>query len=172
MRRAAILTAGLVLSTGLLAGCGSDKGSDSTTPTSSGSGSYCDQLKAAKADVSSLTSENGDPDFSKFDQIVAKMKQLQAVAPSDVADDWKTIGDTLDKLTKALDDAGIKLDDLMTAVSTGKLPPGVDQTKLVALASQLQSLSSADLTAAGDAITKNAKEQCGLDLSATPTPNN
>jgi ABC-type glycerol-3-phosphate transport system substrate-binding protein len=164
-RRTTILTATLLLATGVLAGCGS---SDDDTKKSSGSSassdSYCGLLKSSEDDISAFTSNTGAPDLAKFDEVIKVVEKVAAKAPDEVSDDWKVITDALDSLTAALDDAGTNLQDVITAATTGKLPDGVTQEQLVALGSKLTSLQSGDLQKAGDAITANAKSDCNVDL--------
>jgi phage-related tail protein len=168
IRKTTIVSAVLLLSTGVLAGCGSDdtkKSSGDTKADSSSGSSYCDLLKASKDDISAFTSDTaGAPDFSKFDDIVDRLGKIADKAPDQVADDWKTLTDALASLTEALDDAGTNIQDFMTAATTGKLPEGVSKEDLQALVQKLSAVQSSDIQEAGAAITKDAKDECGVDL--------
>lgn len=161
MRRSAAITAGLLLGAGLLAGCGGDGDGKA------GGGDYCDTLKSTATTVKSFTGDGATPDFSKFDDFIDAAHDLEDQAPSSLADDWKVVIGGMDALTAALEDAGITLEELMTAATTGQMPPGVDQAKLMALAPKLESLSGAEMEAATDAIDKHAKDECDVDLSET-----
>lgn len=147
----------LALAGSALAGCGSQGNSGSGA-----SGDYCSQLKADKADFSSLSGTN--PDFGKLDQMFQRVHTLAAAAPSAVSSDWKTLDGAVTTIQSALKEAGLKPSDL-AAMQKGQLPQGVDLQKLQALAPKLQSLSSSDVTNAAQAIAKNAKDTCGVDLS-------
>ncbi|MGY2874511.1 hypothetical protein ACVW00_001701 [Marmoricola sp. URHA0025 HA25] len=170
MRTSAIITT-VVLSASLVAGCGSSSG-DKTSSGSSGdkgsssSGDYCKQLKAAKADFDTFNS--GTPDFSKFDDAIGTFHKLADNAPSDVAADWKTLDEALSSMEKALSDAGLKISDL-SAITSGKLPDGMTPAQLQELGPKLQAafagLDTDAAQKAGDAIEKNAKSKCGVDLS-------
>jgi hypothetical protein len=163
-----VLSAGL--SAGLLAGCGSsdDKaGADkSTGDKGSSAGDYCAQLKDAKADFDTLDSDS--PDFSKFDDAIARFHELADAAPSEVADDWKTLDGALTTMEKALSDAGLKIEDL-GAITAGNLPEGMTAEDLQAIGPKLQTafsgLETDEVEKAGDAIEKHAKSECGVDLS-------
>ena len=146
----------LVLSASLLAGCGGG--------SSSSSDSYCKELKAAKADFSSLGS--GSADFSKFDEVIATFHKLSGDAPSEVKSEWKTLDGAITTLENALKDAGIKPSDL-AAMQNGQLPKGVDMAKLQALAPKLQALNSSDVSTAADKIAADAKKNCNVDLNAS-----
>ena len=144
--------------TGLTA-CGSDSSSDS----SASGGDYCSELKADKAFFNDLSGSN--PDLSQLDQVFQRMHTLAADAPSEVADDWKTLDGAVTTIETALSDAGIKPSDL-AALQNGQVPKGVDPSKLQSIAPKLQSLSSSDVTDAAKRISDDAKKTCGVDLSA------
>jgi hypothetical protein len=150
----------LTLATTVLTACGG--GGDSGSSASGGD--YCSELKADKAYFESFNGDN--PDLSKLDEVFTRMHQLADDAPSDVADDWKTLDTAITTMETALKEAGLKPSDL-ASLQSGQLPQGVDPSKLQALLPKLQALSSADVSAAGDAITKNAKDQCGVDLNGS-----
>ncbi|MFL6105705.1 MAG: hypothetical protein ACJ72L_01985 [Marmoricola sp.] len=159
MRRFSALTATAVVVAGLVTGCGSGGGNDSSS-----SSSYCKELKASAATVKSFTANNSTPDFSKFADFINEAHDLADKAPSEVKADWTTMVGAMDQLTSALDDAGIKLEDMSKLVS-GQVPDGVDATKLAGLSSKLQEIGSDKVTKAGDAISKHAKDTCKVDLS-------
>jgi hypothetical protein len=149
----AVLSA-LALGTSLLAGCGGN-----STET------YCKELKAAKADFSSLGS--GSPDFNKFDQVISTFHKLAKSAPDEVKPEWQTLDGGLTTLQKDLADAGLSLKDL-GPISQGQLPPGMTQEQLQALAPKLQvafgKLENDKFQKASDKIEKHAKTTCKVDL--------
>jgi hypothetical protein len=149
----------VVLSAGLLAGCGGGSSSSSST--------YCKELKAAKADFGSLGS--GSADFSKFDQVIATFHKLAGDAPAAVSSEWKTLDGALATLQKDLDAAGLPLKDL-GAISQGQMPPGMTQSDLAALAPKLQTafgkLDDPKFKKASDTIEKHAKSECHVTLSS------
>jgi hypothetical protein len=147
----------LVLGASLLAGCGG--GGNSTD-------AYCKDLKAAKADFSSLGSST--PDFNKFDQVISTFHKLAKSAPTEVKPDWQTLDGALTTLQKDLADAGLSLKDL-GPISQGKLPDGMTQDQLSALAPKLQTafgkLENDKFQKASDKIEKHAKSTCKIDLA-------
>jgi hypothetical protein len=150
----------IVMTAGLLAGCGSGGGNSTDT--------YCKELKTAKADFASLGS--GTPDFSKFDAVIATFHKLAGDAPSEVSPEWKTLDGGLTTLQKDLKDAGISMKDL-GPISQGQLPPGMTQDDLAALAPKLQTafskLDDPKFKTASDKIEKHAKSTCHVTLSSS-----
>src|SRR3954469_24074380 len=114
----------LAMAAATLGACGSDD-----KPAASG-GDYCQELKTDKVYFESLNGSN--PDMSKLDTVFEKMHSLAAAAPSDVSADWKTVDDALTSIESALQEAGLSIDDLAT-LQQGKVPDGVDASKLAAL---------------------------------------
>jgi hypothetical protein len=147
----------LGLTAAVLTACGSNGGS------SSSSGGYCEELKADKAYFESLSGSNAD--LGNLDQVFAKVHALAGDAPDNVSSDWKKLDDAVSTIESALKDAGLKASDL-AAMQKGQVPPGVDLSKLQALAPKLQSLSSGDVTTAADNIAADAKKNCGVDLTS------
>jgi hypothetical protein len=147
----------LTLAAGVLAGCGSSGGSSSA-------GTYCTELKADKAYFQSLSGSSAG--VSNLDQVFAKLHALAAVAPSSVSADWKTLDTAITTIESALKDAGLTVSDL-ASLESGQTPPGVDPTKLAALAPKLEALNSSGVSDAGDRISADAKTSCGIDLSGS-----
>lgn len=154
MRGLSVATVSALLCTGLVAGCGGSSGSESA---------YCSEIKSSAASIKSFTAENSTPDFTKLSDFIDKAHELADKAPSEIEDDWKVMTEAMDSLTSALEDAGLKLEDLGSLMS-GQVPDGVDSAKLAALPAKLQEIGSAKVTKAGDAISKQAKDVCGVDL--------
>jgi hypothetical protein len=146
----------LTLATTVLAGCGGGGGSGA-------SGDYCSELKADKTYFESLNGSS--PDLSKLDQVFTRMHTLADDAPDEVASDWKTLDGAITTIENALKEAGLKPSDL-AGLQSGQLPQGVDPSKLAALAPKLQALDGSKFSDAADAISKNAKDTCGVDLNA------
>ena len=148
----------LALTATVLAACGS------SNSTASSSGGYCDELKADKTYFESLTGSNAD--LSNLDTVFAKVHTLAADAPSNVSADWKTLDGAITTIESALKDAGLKASDL-AAMQKGQVPPGVDVSKLQALAPKLAGLSSSGVSDAASNIAADAKKSCGVDLTAS-----
>lgn len=160
MRKFSALTSVALLSTALVAGCGSSGGGGSNSSSSG----YCADIRSSAASMKAFTADNSTPDFSKLADFFAKGHELADKAPSDIKDDWTTLVGAMDALTSALSDAGLKIEDL-GKLMTGQVPPGVDTSKLAGLTTKLQAIGSDNVTKAADAISKQAKDVCKVDLS-------
>jgi len=155
MRRFSALTAIVLLGTGLVTGCGSSSGGSSSS-------AYCKDLKSSAASIKTFTA-GSTPDFTKLSDFIDKAHELAKKAPSDIKDDWAVMVSAMDALTSTLNEAGIKIEDLGTLMS-GQLPDGVDPSKLAGLTTKLQAIGSDKVQKAGDAISKQAKDTCKVDL--------
>jgi hypothetical protein len=142
-----------------LAACGSSGGG------STSAASYCSELKSDKAYFETI-SGSSSADTTNLADAFARVHTLAAVAPANVAADWKTLDTAITTIETALSDAGIKLSDL-AAMQNGTVPPGVDPTKLAALAPKLEALSGSGVSDAADAIAADAKKSCGVDLTGS-----
>ena len=159
MRRNTVLgSLTLALAATVLVGCGSnDSGSSS-------SGDYCSELKADKTYFESLSGSNAD--LGNLDQVFEKVHSLADNAPDNISADWKTLDDAITTIESALKEAGIKPSDL-AKMQNGQVPPGVDISKLQALAPKLQALSSSDVSTAASNIAADAKKTCNVDLTSS-----
>jgi len=141
--------AGAALVGATLAGCG---GSDSS--------SYCKDLKTAKATFSNV----GSGGAAQIEKAFATFHDLADEAPSDIKDEWKQLDGAIEKVEKALDDAGVKLSDL-SGLKTGQVPKGVDVKKLRSALTELSNLNGSSVKDASTAIEKHAKDVCKVDLN-------
>jgi hypothetical protein len=149
----------LTLTATVLTACGSGGGSGSGS-----AGGYCDELKADKTYFESLSGSNVD--VSQLDTVFQKVHTLSGDAPDNVSAEWKTLDSAITTIETALSDAGLKASDL-AAMQKGQMPPGVDISKLQALAPKLEALSSSGVSDAADKIAADAKKSCGVDLTAS-----
>ena len=132
------------------------------TACGGGTKAYCDDLRDAKSDFSSL----GADDIGKFDEIFSRVHKLADEAPDEVADDWKVFDDTLSGFQAALKKAGLTTDDL-EKMSAGQVPENFDMSKLEQLQEDMTALSSQKFEDASDNIQKHAKDECNVDLDAS-----
>ena len=146
----ALASAALLAAT--LAGCGGSDGPDSE---------YCKDLKAASTKFDSLSGN----DVSQLDDAFKTFHSLADEAPDEVKDDWATLDKGIVAVEKALNDAGLKFSDF-AELQEGKMPEGVDVSKLQGLATEFQKLDSAEFEKSSKAIEKHAKDVCKVDLSA------
>lgn len=150
--------ASAVLLGGVLTACG---GGDGGSGGSGGSGSdYCKDIKTAAATFGDL--ESGDT--ASIGDAFATFHKLANEAPGAIKDDWKTLDSAITTVETALSDAGIKIEDFAD-LQSGKIPEGVDVSKLTGLATEFQKLSSADFEKASKAIEVHAKGVCKVDLN-------
>lgn len=136
-----------VLAVGVLAGCGSS------------TEAYCDDLEDAKGTFDAM--EEGD--FENFDKVFSTFEDMSQKAPDDVKDEWETLNSALQEFKSALDDAGLDISDLDN-LSSGEVPEGVDQQKLMELPQKMQKLDDDKTKKAADDIAEHAKDNCDVDL--------
>ena len=119
MRSGKIIAACALIAIAMTA-CGSSSKSSSSSQTGtnttiassgngggSGGGSFCEKAKAEASSFAStgLTGKNADQLKSEYANIDAKLKQLQADAPSALKDDFATYATFAKKIQKVLGDA-------------------------------------------------------------------
>jgi cytochrome c556 len=146
----ALATAALLAST--LAACGGGDGGGQDSE-------YCKDVKKASKTFKNFS----DGDVDKVDSAFATFHNLAAEAPSDIKKDWKKLDDVIVTIEDAFKEAGLKMSDLAD-VQKGKLPEGVDVSKLQSLATDFQKLNDAEFTAAAKRIDEHAKKDCKVTL--------
>lgn len=138
--------AGLVLTAGLLTGCGND------------TEAYCNDLQETIDEMGSLT--GSDP--ASLEQAFDEIEKLADAAPDEVAEEWKVLDEQMDTIQDSLDEAGIKMSDL-EGIMTGQLPEGVTEEDLTALGESLQDLNNEEVQQASETIATHADEECGIE---------
>ncbi|MPZ94240.1 MAG: hypothetical protein GEU96_04820 [Propionibacteriales bacterium] len=150
MKRSLAIASAIVMA-GTLVGCGG------------GTDAYCDSLKEAKADFSTLN----DTDFAKMDEALDRIGEIAGESPDAVQNDWEKLDTSITDMRKALDDAGVTFEDLQAIQENpSELPEGLDQEKLMALGTKLQEFAGEDVQKASKNIEKHAKDECKVDLSS------
>lgn len=160
MRKTAVGLVGVLAASAMLVGCGGSE--ESSGSGGSASGDYCDILKTASSDLEEFTGASA-PSEKSFNTFIDRLNDVTDAAPSEVADEWKTINSGVKELQAALEDAGISFDDLAGAMG-GQLPEGVSMQDLQAVGEEIQKLNAEDFQAATKAIADNAKTECKVDL--------
>jgi hypothetical protein len=152
-----ILSAAAVAALGisLLTACGDDNGS------SASGGDYCKDLKSAKKNLDSI----GGGDLTSLSDTADQIHKLADEAPDDIKDDWKVLSDGFDKIIAAFKKAGLSDEDIAN-LQKGQMPDDVDMAELQSAMAEIQDLGGEEFTKAGDAISKHAKDKCGIDLEA------
>lgn len=134
----------------------------SCSDSSGSSGDYCDTLKDSQTQFADLNFSTLSD--AEFNDLLDRVGTLEDQAPSDVSDDWGTLGNKLDEFKTLLDDAGIGLGDI-ESLQQGNLPEGADLAKLQELAPKLQEfVTDPSLEEAQQAIKENAKSECDITL--------
>ncbi len=151
--------ASAVLLGAVLTACG---GSDGGGATGGGGSDYCKDIKAASKTFGDLDSG----DTASLGEAFTTFHELADEAPGAIKDDWKTLDGAISTVEKALSDAGLKVEDF-DELQSGKIPEGVDVSKLTGLASEFQKLSGAEFDKASKAIETHAKDVCKVDLNSS-----
>src|SRR5262245_9205389 len=87
MRRTVVLLVAAAFALGGLTSC------------SGGDDKYCGLLKDAESDKTFTDTDNlGDP--KAMEKVTAKFKEISDAAPSDVQDEWKTLSDAMELVSK------------------------------------------------------------------------
>lgn len=149
-----LVLAGVVLLGTSLAACGG-----SGDGGGGGGGDYCKDLKEAQSTFADVSSN----DFDALDSAIKTFHTLADEAPSDIDAEWKTLDGAFVKIEDGLADAGIKMSDIKE-MQAGKIPEGADVSKLTALASSFNDISSDKVLDAQKAIEKHAKDECDVEL--------
>lgn len=155
MKRTFPALAAAALGLSLLAACGGDGDADSKA----GSGDYCKQIEATKKEIDSL----GEGDIASFQSAAESLHKVADAAPSDLKDEWKTMTDAVDKIAKVFDGAGLD-DKALEELQSGKLPEGVDMSKLQDIMTTMEDFDTDALEPAVKAIQNHAKDECGVEL--------
>lgn len=161
--RTPVALAAVLLAATTLSACGSSDGGSSADGGSKDKDSYCADLKKDAQYFKSLDGGDG----SQIQEAINRFHELADEAPSAVSSDWKTIDGAFTQLEQGLKSAGITVEQFGQIQSTGKVPSGVDATKLQSVVKNLQSLSNEKFEKAGDNIEKHAKSECKVDLSGS-----
>lgn len=143
MKRIAISVASAVIATGALTACGGDSG-------------YCDSIKDFDKDFGKISQTDAtSADFKKATQAI---DDIAGQSPDSVKKEWKTLGSKLGAVNKALDDAGLKVEDLRDQQKMRK----VDKAKIAEVTKAAQGMGEAN--AAQVKITKQVKKECNITL--------
>lgn len=145
-----VAVAGAVIAGTALTGCGSGSNTDA----------YCNDMKKADKDFSAL----GAGDYGKLDTAFKTFHKLAKEAPSKISGDWKVLDGAITTMQTAFKKAGIDFKDL-GELQKGKVPAGVDVSKLTSLSSTMAKFNDAKFKTASDNIAKHAKDVCKVDIT-------
>jgi len=122
-------------------------------------GDYCNELKQAR---SSIAGSVGVADIN-WGKSLKTLHDLAGIAPDDVAAEWKTLDGNIATFNKALKDADLTTTDLdkIIAGETTEIAP--DATEKIGAVLE-NSLASEEFANAWDAVVKDAKKSCDVNL--------
>ena len=86
-------------------------------------------------------------------------------APDGLDDQWKVLDEAASSVENSIKDAGLSFDDL-PSIQSGQIPPGTDPTKLATFVTDLQKLNNSAFSDARADIARQAKDECGVDLTS------
>jgi hypothetical protein len=180
----AVLASSALVSTFALAGCGGDSNeasdesaspsasaeADSSPSAGDGSGAP-DAANAPGADTAYCELVSGDfvrafgsvqtPEDAK--KAIGMMKDVAEAAPAEVQDAWERVSAALGKVQSALQDAA----ELQQRVEDGTLSKQQMAKETAKLMQRMEALDTPENNRAGEAISKHAKEYCGVTLGSS-----
>ncbi|MFT4085208.1 MAG: hypothetical protein QM638_21715 [Nocardioides sp.] len=146
LSRIAVAATALVLAPALVA-CGSG-----------GTSSYCSEVSDQQ---SKLTDTLAGGDAAALLAALPIFTALEEKAPSDIADDWRTLVDALNGLQTALDAAGVKASDYVD----GKPPAGTSAADRRSILKAADKVSTTAVQEAAVNVQQQARDVCHTSLT-------
>jgi hypothetical protein len=156
MNRLGYGAAAALVTMATLAGCGG--GSSSTS-----SGGYCTDVKTVQTAFANLQTFSLSQD--SFATLVSTLPRIQRLAPVAVRDDWTTVANGVTTFNDALKKSGMTLDQA-AKMGDGNMP-GMDMSQMEPLMIAADSISARTFTLAADAIEKEVRTACNLDIGSS-----
>lgn len=156
------------------AGSGSPESSGASDSTDTSGDDYCSLLEETRAGLNGLSAEQLNDE--QFAETREQIQGLEDSASGQIAEDWATLGSSLDDLKAAVEAAGLSLADVPQLI-TGEVPNGTDPGQAQQVVTELQKIGTDPaLQTAADEIATDAKKTCDVDLqddgADTATPSN
>lgn len=146
MRRLVGLALATALAAGLLAGCGEEQDG------------YCDAVADHQEELSEILG-GGHPDALL--RALDVLRELEAEAPADIADEWQQLVGSLEELQAALDDA-----DVDPATYDPERPPaGLGAAQRRAIAAAADRVGSEETARALQDLDQQARDVCHTPLT-------
>jgi hypothetical protein len=118
---------------------------------------YCDAVKQHQQELGKILGD-GSPDALL--KALPILRDMAADAPEDIKDEWQIVVSALDRLQKALDDAGVD-----PATYDRKHPPaGLSQADKDAIDAAAAGLTSPATVDAFNGVDQEIKDVCGIPL--------
>jgi hypothetical protein len=118
---------------------------------------YCDAVKGHQQELGKVLGAGG-PDALL--NALPIFRDLADEAPVDIKDEWRTVIDALERLEKALDQAGVD----PATYERDHPPPGVSQADQEAIDAAARGLTSDQTVTAFSGVDQQAKDVCGIPL--------
>lgn len=154
MHRAMLAAAAAALTAAMLSGCGED--GLNTGDVTNDIDAYCAAIKDAQAEFDNLDQF----DFAQFGDLRDTISDIADKAPESVESEWRTLDQSFGRLVDAFDNLGIDAADLNDPSALQNLDPAKVR-ELQQLATELQ---SEEIQQATQAINKEVKADCGINL--------
>lgn len=143
------LTAGVLIGVlGLVVGC-SESDQDRRD-------AYCQTLEEAQPELTRIADEAGP---GAFLDLLPRLEEIGAEAPSDLKDEWQTYLTALRGMRDGLEAAGLEAEDL-----TDGVPTDLPTDEATAVTAAVRNLRSAQTEAAATGITQHALDICGVQI--------
>lgn len=175
-----ISAAALVLSFGLLAGCGGDgddngddNGDDAATSSASASatpaeestddasGDYCDAVLALKGPFNAILSGDNSRASEAFD----RLEEVPPTAPEEIRSEWQAFSDSFVGAKKVVESYGVDfeqfVDDRDAALAE------LSEEERTKMQSEIMALQPGDTDTLGDRIDDHVEDTCGFYLDET-----
>jgi hypothetical protein len=151
MRALAVPVCGLLLVTGVLSGCGSDDGSDS---------SYCSTLKDERTELTKLAGRASEPGTDVLTPTLDALGRLRKASPGDLRDEWDTVYYAWSSMVDAVEKAGVDPGDYRP----GRIPEGVSAADARRLGEVAAQLTSPRVVEASRGLEDQARQVCHVEL--------
>lgn len=163
MKRLAASVCATTLSLAALAGCGSDDGGGGDSDNASG-GDYCGQVEEMKGGFEEIS--GGEASLADMRSTVDQVGEIAGSAPSDISSEWESVHSTLDDVVSGLEDTGIADDKPLAKAAEQYAKKNPDEAQK--MLSEFQGVQSdmEKVQADGDAIEKQVKDECDIDLGS------
>ncbi len=146
MRRVIAATVSTAISVAVLSACGGGSDTDA----------YCDAIKSTQKDLASV--DTTAPTNDAFSDALSAMQDIADKAPSSSQDEWQSIADKLAAVQKALEDAGLSVEDMTDTSKLGSADPSDMEAvqKAVTELGEVQEIQST--------LQTQVKEDCNVTL--------
>lgn len=133
-----------------LAGCGEDAADVRAD--------YCAEVKERQDDLTEITAEGGP---TALIDALDVYRELRALAPRDISDEWQQVIRSIEALETALDDAGVD----PASYDPKKPPADVSEQQQVAIVDAANAVGSQETQRAFEGVNQHALDICKTPLT-------